>query len=242
MLSEDPLSQEELEELDDFLLDAEGIEESMDISTLDGYLAAILCGPKTVMPSEWLRWVWDMEKGEDVPEFKDEAEAQHILGLIMRHMNDIAQMLQEAPETYQPLLLANPNDGDPIPIIDEWCCGFMMGVELDAEGWLPVTAGKPDWMSTILLYGTEEGWDVLEQKDLSADEHKSLANGLAGTVQKIHAFWLGQRRTQLADGVLSDAVRREPVRNPDKVGRNDPCPCGSGKKFKQCHGSPQRLH
>jgi uncharacterized protein len=127
MLSEDPLSQEELEELDDFLLDAEGIEESMDISTLDGYLAAILCGPKTVMPSEWLRWVWDMEKGEDVPEFKDEAEAQRILGLIMRHMNDIAQMLQEAPETYEPLLLANPNDGDPIPIIDEWCCGFMKG-------------------------------------------------------------------------------------------------------------------
>ena len=22
-----------------------------------------------------------------------------------------------------------------------------------------------------------------------------------------------------------------------KIGRNDPCPCGSGKKFKQCHGS-----
>ncbi|HVG04355.1 MAG TPA: SEC-C metal-binding domain-containing protein [Burkholderiaceae bacterium] len=22
----------------------------------------------------------------------------------------------------------------------------------------------------------------------------------------------------------------------DKIGRNDPCPCGSGKKYKQCHG------
>jgi len=27
-----------------------------------------------------------------------------------------------------------------------------------------------------------------------------------------------------------------PMRVPDKIGRNDPCPCGSGKKFKQCHG------
>ncbi|MEO6147873.1 MAG: preprotein translocase subunit SecA, partial [Sulfuriferula sp.] len=27
-----------------------------------------------------------------------------------------------------------------------------------------------------------------------------------------------------------------PVRNDDKVGRNDPCPCGSGKKYKHCHG------
>ncbi|MFM7484241.1 MAG: SEC-C metal-binding domain-containing protein [Burkholderiaceae bacterium] len=26
------------------------------------------------------------------------------------------------------------------------------------------------------------------------------------------------------------------------MGRNDPCPCGSGKKFKLCHGSPGRLH
>ncbi|MEO7938530.1 MAG: SEC-C metal-binding domain-containing protein [Burkholderiaceae bacterium] len=31
---------------------------------------------------------------------------------------------------------------------------------------------------------------------------------------------------------------REPIRNPRKVGRNEPCPCGSGKKFKHCHGGP----
>ncbi|MDE5421507.1 preprotein translocase subunit SecA [Ancylomarina sp. DW003] len=30
--------------------------------------------------------------------------------------------------------------------------------------------------------------------------------------------------------------KAEPVRNVQKVGRNEPCPCGSGKKFKQCHG------
>jgi preprotein translocase subunit SecA len=31
-------------------------------------------------------------------------------------------------------------------------------------------------------------------------------------------------------------VKQEPVRVEPKIGRNDPCPCGSGKKFKQCHG------
>ena len=30
--------------------------------------------------------------------------------------------------------------------------------------------------------------------------------------------------------------RPEPVRVEKKVGRNDPCPCGSGKKYKSCHG------
>jgi preprotein translocase subunit SecA len=31
-------------------------------------------------------------------------------------------------------------------------------------------------------------------------------------------------------------VKQEPVKVGPKIGRNDPCPCGSGKKFKQCHG------
>ena len=33
--------------------------------------------------------------------------------------------------------------------------------------------------------------------------------------------------------------KTEPVRVDKKVGRNDPCPCGSGKKYKQCHGLQQ---
>jgi preprotein translocase subunit SecA len=35
----------------------------------------------------------------------------------------------------------------------------------------------------------------------------------------------------------STAVKQEPVRVEPKIGRNDPCPCGSGKKFKACHGA-----
>ena len=34
----------------------------------------------------------------------------------------------------------------------------------------------------------------------------------------------------------SGPVKQEPVRVEPKIGRNDPCPCGSGKKYKQCHG------
>ena len=34
----------------------------------------------------------------------------------------------------------------------------------------------------------------------------------------------------------STRKKAEPVRVEQKVGRNEPCPCGSGKKFKQCHG------
>jgi preprotein translocase subunit SecA len=33
-----------------------------------------------------------------------------------------------------------------------------------------------------------------------------------------------------------DSIKQTPRKNTDKVGRNDPCPCGSGKKYKKCHG------
>jgi preprotein translocase subunit SecA len=33
------------------------------------------------------------------------------------------------------------------------------------------------------------------------------------------------------------SVAKKQVINNDKVGRNDPCPCGSGKKYKKCHGA-----
>jgi len=241
LIPSDALTDEELEELDRFLLDTEGIEESMDISMLDGYLAALLSGPTTILPSEWLRWVWDVEKGEDSPVFSSTADAQRIMNLIMRHMNDVTLTLIQAPEEYEPLILESRDEREPVPVIDQWCVGYMKGVSLDPQGWLPVTAGHPEWMSTILLYGTEEGWEQLERRNLSIEEHRQIAAGLADAVRKIHAHFLEQRKAMTAAG-SAQVIRREPIRNPDKVGRNDPCPCGSGKKYKQCHGGGQPLH
>ncbi|MGE5491951.1 MAG: preprotein translocase subunit SecA, partial [Actinomycetota bacterium] len=40
----------------------------------------------------------------------------------------------------------------------------------------------------------------------------------------------------LADGEEADEAAQEPASAGPKIGRNDPCPCGSGKKYKHCHG------
>ncbi|MDD4648745.1 MAG: preprotein translocase subunit SecA [Desulfoplanes sp.] len=46
-----------------------------------------------------------------------------------------------------------------------------------------------------------------------------------------------QKNLQYAGSEAGDAPKKEPVRRAEpKVGRNDPCPCGSGKKYKYCHG------
>ena len=239
---QDPLSDSEIEELDDFLLDAEGIDESMNVSMLDGFLTALICGPTLIQASEWMRWVWDTEHGKDMPNFRSDDEANRILGMMTRHMNDIARTLSQAPEYYEPLLLENINHGNPIPILDEWCMGFVKGISLDEDGWADIAITHPDWLSTIFLYGTEKGWDTLLSKDIPLEKHMAMADELATQVVKIYTGLKEQRESHIAQARPSMISKRETSSENDTHDPAGLCPCGSGKKFKLCHGEPGRLH
>jgi uncharacterized protein YecA (UPF0149 family) len=50
------------------------------------------------------------------------------------------------------------------------------------------------------------------------------------------ADWISSKAKELERSQLAEEERR-PVAPTTKVGRNDPCPCGSGTKFKKCCGS-----
>lgn len=239
---QDPLSDEEIEELDDFLLDAEGIDESMNVSMLDGFLTALICAPKLILPSEWMRWVWDTEHGKDSPNFSTEDEASRILSMLMRHMNDITRTLSQAPEYYEPLLLENINSGNPIPILDEWCMGFVKGMSLDEQGWSDIAVANPQWLSTIFLYGTEKGWETLLAKDIPLEEHIAMSERLTTDVLNIYAGLKTLRESQISQARPSTFSKRDLTADNDTQDPAGLCPCGSGKKFKLCHGEPGRLH
>ena len=239
---QDPLSDEEIEALDDFLLDAEGIDESMNVSMLDGFLTALICAPKLMMPSEWMRWVWDTEHGKDTPNFSSEDESGRILSMLMRHMNDITRTLSQAPEYYEPLLLENINNGNPIPILDEWCMGFVKGMSLDEEGWSDIAVANPQWLSTIFLYGTEKGWETLLAKDIPLEEHIEMSERLTTDVLNIYAGLKALRESQISQARPSTFSKRDLAADNDTQDPAGLCPCGSGKKFKLCHGEPGRLH
>ena len=239
---QDPLSDEEIEELDDFLLDAQGIDESMNVSMLDGFLTALICAPKLILPREWMRWVWDTEHGKDSPNFSSEDEAGRILSMLMRHMNDITRTLSQAPEYYEPLLLENINNGNPIPILDEWCMGFVKGMSLDEEGWSDIAVANPQWLSTIFLYGTEKGWETLLAKDIPLEEHIEMSERLTTDVLNIYAGLKALRESQISQARPSTISKRDLAADNDTQDPAGLCPCGSGKKFKLCHGEPGRLH
>ena len=98
----EPLTDAELDRLGDFLKGCKG-GRAMNLEELDGFFAALIAGPETVMPSEYYPEVFGGEMS-DTCEFGSLDEANEILGLMMRHWNTIAGTLFKG-EVYVPLLL-----------------------------------------------------------------------------------------------------------------------------------------
>ncbi|AXM96324.1 preprotein translocase subunit SecA [Pseudomonas plecoglossicida] len=80
---------------------------------------------------------------------------------------------------------------------------------------------------------------VQVRREDPAEEEARLrreAEELASRMQFQHAAAPGLESEQLSEEGAEVAVAAAPVRNDQKLGRNEPCWCGSGKKFKHCHG------
>ncbi|RVR73132.1 aromatic amino acid transport family protein, partial [Citrobacter freundii] len=96
-----------------------------------------------------------------------------------------------------------------------------LGVALSDWSALPDTL-KPA-LEAIALHGTEENFAVVEKLTPEAFEESVDAIRLAAL--DLHAYWMAHPQ---------ETPVKVPVKVDAKVGRNDPCPCGSGKKYKQC--------
>lgn len=222
------LDESELEQLDRFLLDripehdhsAEEDEGILDLTELDGMFTAIVSGPVMIMPSQWLPAVW----GDFEPVWKSEKELEIILSLMMRHMNGIATTLMERPEAFEPMYSERRVKGKSHLIVDEWCEGYWRGISLAADEWNLDDRLMRILLAPILAFTSESGWGGHEFQE---NEVVNIQNAIAPNVREIHAYWLARRSKN------TPATRPKPKQSP-RVGRNDPCPCGSGKKYKKC--------
>jgi uncharacterized protein len=208
-----PLSDDEYEALG-ALLGAPGAGAGLpDVSTLEGFLTALVVAPGLTPPSAWLPRVWDAGAGT--------ADTQRALGLVLRHYNHLAQWLMEDAASFEPIFYCGPEWG-----IAAWCQGFLAGMELDAAGWAPLLASQPQWFAPMQqLAASASG-----QPAMTDAETERWMDAVAPAVIAINAT-----RLQQASGAAGTA--RPVQRDTPKVGRNDPCPCGSGKKYKKCCGS-----
>lgn len=218
-----PDDDDELERLNELLQQAG--DTAMSLPVLEGFFAALICAPNLVPPSRYMEVIW-----EGGPVFNDTAHASDTLQLMMAQWNRLAVQLREAKdgEWLDAWLI---DDGD-VPG-SEWALGFVSGMNFWVDGWEACFA-TPDaemlLVPVMLLVETRQDLHKGVTPKLNSEDLDDLVQAMLLQIPAIYRL-LAPQRAGAAMPVLQPQRRDHP-----KVGRNDPCPCGSGKKYKQCCG------
>ena len=201
------------------------------LEEIDGFFAALICSPELAKPSQYLPEIWGGEMADDEA-FADRKEAQDFLSLLMRHWNNIARILEKG-DVFAPLLFV---DEEGTARANDWARGFMRGTHLHHESWKKLFAdeghGGPLVPILALAYEHDPDPEMRPYKDnIDAELRDKLILGISGAATAIYRYFAPPRRMMAA----GPGAERTPYRQAErKIGRNDPCPCGSGKKFKAC--------
>ena len=220
----DPTDPYDLDRLEAYLLSADLPEDTMLLSTLDGFLTAIAISPEEIPSGEWLPEIWAGE----MPPVAVQTENRWALAAIMTHYDGIRQRLAEVPPSCTPILEFDL-DGTLLP--EAWAEGFMDGVNLRRQAWQPVFSSDQSMALVLIgIFTPTGGQSPLINEEPNRDEIRKRANRtFPDAVVTLHRFW---REAKIRP---TTAQRSSLFSN--KVGRNALCPCGSGKKYKRCCGA-----
>jgi uncharacterized protein len=216
-----------LKQLDEELL-ALG-EDTMLLEELDGFIAGLLTCPELIMPSDWLPVVWHEDTADQAPVFENLDHANRVLGLVMEHYNKVALTLTERPDRYSPLFSVDTRNGD--VLWELWIEGFEKAIAPRPAAWkrlLDADVATAAAMSgMLLLAGIARGENDVDDRDTL----------MAAAPDKIADWVVILNEWRLANcQPVHDIDPRNVTAPRKKVGRNDPCPCGSGRKYKRCCG------
>ena len=211
------LSDEEIDWLAGFLECAQVPETTMSIEELDGFFAALVTGPELVPPSEYVPALWGTPDGEG-PVFDSDEQLEYAFGLLMRHWNAIAGRLAGG-YPHVPTVLEGSDGTD-------WALGFLRGMAVREESWRLLFDDKDSaaLLSPVMVLAAPEV--ATAPKDWARGDISKTLEYLTIATMGLYRYW--REREQ--------RVRRAPLRRAPKVGRNEPCPCGSGRKYKHCCG------
>jgi uncharacterized protein len=232
-----------------------GFDDRVSVEWLDGCMAALLAGPRALSPLEWLPRLLD-DAWERT--FADPQDQQQALDTLLGRWNVLASQLDPEALFDEPDLLRlapllgdygdaaraaalaegrlQPEELDDWPLTGElWALGVLEAIEAFADDWV-APAGDAD--DQAWYDGCLRAIEALTQRDaarLAADlqirypgqtlSRDELVDEACLALQDLRCWW------------VEHAPRHAPRRVAKTPGRNDPCPCGSGKKYKKCHGA-----
>lgn len=229
---------------------SERTEQGLSLEHLDGFITALICGPRLIMPSEYLPVLLG---NAGMAVFTTPDQAGQFMALLQRRWNQVAQALNRPiesladPGTLEPLIMdwdglleeLSPDeraglltDGFP-QFASVWAAGFLQVVdEWEADWDLPVDSKDEAFVDEML-----DAFFVLitPDEDLTPDERNTRREDHVATAiwsaYELRDFWRDR-----------GCAPQMPVRKVAVPERNDLCPCGSGKKYKKCCGAAEKLH
>ena len=258
-LAIEPLSPQEFDEIDTILDDLRTrYDETPQWEFCEGFMAALICCRRLIMPSEYLPVLLAIgEEGmPDEGSFADDAQQQRFFELWTRRWNDVAQALNAKVEdlgdeaAYFPEVVdlrgavaslpeearAEIGSETPPSYAQIWALGFMYVVESWPEEWAaPRDKEAAQWLDEALEAIVALTDDDTDPPTLSVyDENGAPSVSTQRLDAYASAIWAVYDLRELWRTL---GPRQQTVHKAPTPGRNDPCPCGSGKKYKKCCGA-----
>lgn len=202
------------------LLDAKSeAHNTMRCDEVQGFMMALLSGPDALNPTNWLPEILGEES------LFDAKERTEIERLVMAMAADMRMKLNE--KILPDLWFYEDEAGN--PDFYTWCNAYLYALDIVPTDWFEAVDQEEfeDLFYPIMalggIYDDEENGEVILH--LNEKELTQLESDLPHILLDIYWYW---------QAIINkpQTVRREG----EKVGRNDPCPCGSGKKYKACCG------
>jgi uncharacterized protein len=240
------LTNAELDELAELLERTPAPLQPLDVVMLDGYLAGVIVQPRLVGVDEWLPPVFDLGRRplpDEAGAAADDAWQARSRALIERRHAAINRELAEEG-TFDPVLHDDevPPEDDaalrdawrelspPSRVLMPWVAGFQHAAlvfpDLATLGDDAVQGALARlWRHLPAGSDQERAWRAALDRERPLPDLDTAIEDLVLTVAELWELTEPMR-------YRVSTVRREQP----KVGRNDPCPCGSGRKFKHCHG------
>lgn len=207
----------------------------LDYQMLQGFLFAVACSPESVEPSEWFELVWLNEE----PQFDTEDEAKHFFGLLRHVFTDIEQAIERGrylPMSCPGTILEQQN-------LARWSEGFLFAHLYLEELWdmalADLASDELDEAVNTVFNLSRTFVEIFQDVQLSFDGE---VDGVEMTREQLqNAYqWFDESLSLYAKVALlweefntvMDAEQLFLALEP--VGRDEPCPCGSGEIFAKC--------
>jgi uncharacterized protein len=247
------LTDTEFVELDELLATTPEPLQALDASMLDGYLCCVLVQPRLIEVDEWLPNIFDYDGGV-LPDDVDPVWLARIRELVeRRHTALNRQMVEDG--WFDPVVLDLNEPAEPEPIPEDEDADQKQarttyeGMSLISRTLMPWVAG---FQHAALCF--PELMDMTDDAVMAAlarlyrhlpaetDEEREVV----ATLDREHPLKdideaveeLVVTVADLCDLTQEQRYKVETLRREGpKLGRNDPCHCGSGRKYKQCHGA-----